>query len=213
MGFANKILSSGRSQPQVAAPNTLDAGPESGVASAALATKIISSPPNPYVPGPCNVNAQGGGNPLSVVTVDVNPPPAHAFSFDVPVTLPNPARKWMITAISQINTGTGVPLGVPVNNFAQPGYVALSLAPFGITPQGSNPVLQGNEPFIMLFNGQNTEGTEGFSSIIGAIIEFELPIQKLYLQCSFTNNQQVRFSFAGIDNVLKSINFEHRGTS
>ena len=163
MGFADTILQQQqRTQPQVNSPDTLDAGPGSGVASAALASKIVGAPGNPYVPGPCNDNSQSSPS-LTTATLTI-PMNGQTNSFNNQLNLPKPCRRLTIASIG--DNGADIP--AEYRGFA-----------ISISPLGSPGVLTGTaydelgtEPWIPLPNN--------FSFLEGVTLEFDFPINQIF---------------------------------
>jgi|SRR5271166_2588014 len=170
MGFADIVLNSRRSQPQVNSPNVLDAGPDSGVAPAGISSVINQSPGNPYVPGPCNDNSQSTG---TFVTSTLSIPTNGTYAiFDILLNLPKSCTRLTIGSAGSAPTGDQ-------EDFWR--AFAISLTPTGLNGAvlTSPYAPTGREAWIQL--------PANILFLPGTTLEFNYPVSRIYFHLMAEN--------------------------
>ena len=160
MSVVDTILNFRTTQPKVLNPDTLSAGPESGVASAGLSDKIVDARGNPYVPGPCNDNSQSSGT-LTTATLVI---PMNNFtnSFDNQLEFPKSCRRLTIASAGDN----------AVDEDAEYNAFAISLTPTGLKNSVGIYDVRGTEPWIPL--------PGGLLNLAGVTMEFDTPVSRIF---------------------------------
>ena len=158
-----------------------DSNPGSGYASD-VANGINNAAPNPYVPGPCNINSQAQPTLVGVSAVVLIPSPQFNV-FDVKVSLPRPTRRLTIASFGTQN-------GQDIQDDTYQ-LIAISLAPTGLNGAviGANLYTPNGTEIWIPLPGQ-------VLAVQGTTIEFDAFVNYFYLHVmASTSNLFPTFSF------------------